>query len=441
MTEAPVSLNASFRFSGSLDSLRDSERVELFERSASADSRVVDTVREIIARVKADGDSALIQLARELDGVDLQSIEVSQEAIDRAVTSLEPALRNAFTRSARNLERFHSAALPGELTVEIENGVVLTRRPDPLSRVGVYAPGGSASYASSVLMAAVPARVAGAGEVILCSPPSSDGVPAAEVLAAAAIAGVDRVFSLGGAGAIAAMAFGTDLVPRADRIVGPGNAYVAEAKLQLTSFVAIDSPAGPSELLVIADESADPRTIAREVCAQAEHDTRAVVIVLAVGERQASRITEAIAREVVAQPRARIIDEALSTRGGVLSVPNLRDAVEASNRFAPEHLLIATQNAGEVARSIRSAGSVFVGECSSVAFGDYITGANHVLPTGGMARCYSGLSTLDFVRWTTLQTVTRKGAASLAADTAAFARCEGLPAHAAAASAWATPCV
>jgi histidinol dehydrogenase len=440
MMEAPASVNASLRFTGALESLSAAERAELFERSISSDSRISDTVREIIARVRAGGDAALLELARELDGVELGSIEVSRKEIDRAPTLLDPALRAALSRSARNIERFHSAGLPQELTVEVEKGVVLTRRPDPLARVGIYAPGGSASYASSVLMAAVPARVAGAGEIILCSPPTSNGLPSRAVLAAASMSGVDRVFSVGGAGAIAAMAIGTRLIPRVDRIAGPGNAYVAEAKLQLTSSVAIDSPAGPSELLVIADEWSDPRTIAREVCAQAEHDTQAVVVVLAVGEPQASRIADAIAVEAKAQPRARIIDEAMRTRGGVLSVPSLRDAVEAANRFAPEHLLIATQNAAEVARSIRSAGSIFIGECSSVAFGDYMTGANHVLPTGGMARCYSGLSTLDFVRWTTLQTVSRGGAASLSSDTAAFARAEGLPAHAKAASAWEERC-
>jgi histidinol dehydrogenase len=232
------------------------------------------------------------------------------------------------------------------------------------------------------------------------------------------------------------MALGTQSIPRVDKVVGPGNAFVAEAKIQLTSAVGIDCPAGPSELLVIADETADPEVIAREVMAQAEHDERAVVVVVAIGAVAAERIESAIADAIRTQPRQAIIVKALSERGGVLAVDTVDEAIDAATSFAPEHLMIATANASELAEKVRCAGSIFIGETSSVAFGDYITGANHVLPTGGMGRAYSGLSTLDFIRWTTTQTVSRSAAKRLANDTSAFAIAEGLPGHAAAAKAW-----
>lgn len=436
MKTAPESVGVRFRFTGSLNTLSEDDRRSLFNRSAITDSGVKQAVSSIIDRVRRNGDATLVELAREYDGVELASLEVPQDVVRKSLQRISNDLESALLRSARNIERVHAAWLPEATTVEVEPGITITRRLDALARVGVYAPGGKAAYASSVLMTAIPARVAGVSETILCSPPSSTGLPSDQVLAAAAIAGVDRVFAIGGAGAIAAMAIGTQTVPRVDRIVGPGNAYVAEAKIQLTSEVGIDSPAGPSELLVIADDSADSAVIAREVCAQAEHDARAVVIVIAVGDDVAQQISNAIDVAIGGQPRADTITEALATAGGVMSVESIGDAVEAANRFAPEHLLIAARDAAGIAESVRSAGSVFIGQTSSVAFGDYITGANHVLPTGGLARCYSGLSTLDFLRWTTLQTITRPAAQDLAADTAAFAEAEGLPAHASAARSW-----
>lgn len=436
MTCEAASADLRFRFSGALADLPAEERHELFNRSARSDSSVAETVRSIVSRVRTDGDAALRELALEFDRVELEALEVPFDAVCRSVDAVSGDFRNAILRSLRNIERVHTASRPETTSVEVERGIVVTRRPDALARVGIYAPGGSAGYASSVLMAGVPARIAGVSEIILCSPPSANGLPSPEVLAAAAIVGVHRVFAIGGAGAIAAMAIGTASVPRVDKIVGPGNAYVAEAKVQLVSEVAIDSPAGPSELVVIADDSADPSVIAREVNAQAEHDARAVVIVFAVGGRVASLIAAAIEVDVRTQPRASIVIDALRTRGGVLSVTTSAEAIEAANRFAPEHLLIVTRDEDFISRSVRSAGSVFVGQSSSVAFGDYMTGANHVLPTGGTARSYSGLSTLDFVRWTTIQTVSREAARDIAIDTARFATAEGLPGHARAASAW-----
>jgi len=424
------------RFRGQLSSLPPADQRLLFDRSSFRDGKTTATVGAIIERVRSDGDAALVEFARLFDSVELERLEVPREEISRARASLDRALRNAMERAARNIECVHRAFLPQSSSVEVEPGVTVIRRPDPLGKVGVYAPGGSAAYPSSVLMGALPARIAGVGEIVLCSPPSTGGLPSNVVLAAADLAGVDRVFAVGGAGAIAAMAFGTESIPRVDKIVGPGNAYVAEAKLQLTYTVAIDSPAGPSELFVIVDDSVDLDLIAREVLAQAEHDVRAAVIVVAIGEDVAARVERAIAATALSVTRGDIIAESLRTRGGVVFVANLTDAVQAANEFAPEHLMIATANPAAILDQIRNAGTVFVGATSSVAFGDYMTGANHVLPTGGLARSYSGLSTLDFFRWTTCQSISRDAAGRLARDTAVFAESEGLAAHAGAACAW-----
>jgi histidinol dehydrogenase len=426
----------SLRFRGELAEFSTSERLAFYNRSSATDDVTRRITSAIIARVRNDGDAALRALALELDGVELDSFEVSRTEIQRALDAIDQCDRRAMERAARNIERVHRAWLPREFQLEVEPGVIVGRRPDPLGRIGVYAPGGRAAYPSSVLMGAVPARVAGVREVILCSPPGENGLPSDSVLAAAAIAGVDRVFAVGGAGAIAAMAFGTESISRVDKIVGPGNAFVAEAKAQLASVVAFDSPAGPSELLVIADASANPSTIALEMLAQAEHDPRAAVVAIAIGEHVAGKLNRALNEEAASANRIEIIAESLAARGGILWVSDLSEAIAAANTFAPEHLLIATNDSASVVSQIRNAGTVFVGETSSVAFGDYMTGANHVLPTGGLARSYSGLSTIDFFRWTTWQRVSPEAAARLADDTATFARAEGLDAHAAAAAAW-----
>lgn len=400
---------------------------------------VASRTAAIIADVQARGDAALLEFAQRFDGVALSALEVPRTEWTRALAALDPALRRALERARTNIEAVHTAFRPTAVEVSPEPGIVIGRRPDPLSRVGVYAPGGRAAYPSSVLMGAVPARVAGVGEVIVCSPPSSSGRPSDVVLAAAELAGADRVFAIGGAGAVAAMALGTVSVPRVDRIVGPGNAYVAEAKLQLVSHVTIDSPAGPSELLALVDHTASPEVVAREMIAQAEHDPDAAVITLVAGTDAVAQAIEAALTALVANtPRGDIVRAALASRGAILTTATLADAITFANEWAAEHLLIAVQPDAldGVLAQLRHAGTIFVGESASVAFGDYMTGANHVLPTAGLARCYSGLSTLDFVRWTTWQRVTPAAAAALADDVGCFADAEGLPGHAAAARAW-----
>jgi len=423
------------RFAGPLAALGPDDRQLLFERGTSADPTVRARTAEIVERVRRDGDGALIALASELDGARLHSMEVPRDAWRAALAQLDPKLRKALERTARNIERAHRAFMPRAVEVETEPGILVGRRPDPLRRVGIYAPGGRAAYASSLLMAAVPARVAGVESVLVCSPPNRSGSPSPVVLAAAELARADRFFCIGGAGAIAAMAYGTRTVPKVDRIVGPGNAYVAEAKVQVSAAVAIDTPAGPSELLAIADESAEPRAIAREMVAQAEHDPRSCVLAIALSESVAARIQAALVEVVSADGRAEV-RESLSARGGVLWARSTEEALEFAEEFAPEHLLLAIANPGAAFTLVRNAGAAFLGQSSAVPFGDYMTGANHVLPTGGWARSASGLSVLDFVRWTSYQKVDPSAAARLADDVALLADSEGLPAHAAAARAW-----
>jgi histidinol dehydrogenase len=437
LTAASTVRDTPFAVRGTVEDLDPRAQAVLFDRGFSIDPLVRDRVTAILSRVRRDGDVALRALAHELDGVDLEELEVTRDACARALDALDRVLRRAMERAADNIARVHSAMTATSIEVESEPGVIVGRRPDPLERAGVYAPGGRAAYPSSVLMGAIPARVAGVREIVLCSPPTSElGNPSSVVLAAAALAGVDRVFAVGGAGAIAAMAYGTETIPRVDRIVGPGNAYVAEGKLQVASVVGIDAPAGPSELLVIADASADPEIIAREILAQAEHDVDACVVCVTVGKEVASAVEQRLRVALKLQSRAGIIERALAARGALLAAGSLDAALRFAEAYAPEHLLLAVTDPEALLPRVRNAGTVFLGVSASVTFGDYMTGANHVLPTGGLARSYSGLSTSDFVRWTTYQRVSPAAAARLASDVAAFADAEGLTAHADAARAW-----
>ena len=422
-----------FRWRGSLADFSAADRFSIADRATSSDIGVRQRTSEIVARVRAHGDAALIQLAEELDAATLRTLAVPASVRARALATLDPPVRDALERAASNIETVHRASLPRTTEIEVEPGVIVGRRPDPLDSVGVYAPGGRASYPSSVLMGAVPARVAGVRRVVLCSPPGRDGSPSQVVLAAGELAGVSEVYAIGGAGAIAAMAYGTETIAPVRRIVGPGNAYVAEAKLQVAGTVGIDSPAGPSELLVIVDRVASATAVARELLAQAEHDPRAAVVAIALDESIARAIIDAIDSLLPSEPRRAIIAEAFSTRGAMLWCQSLEQAVAFSNDYAPEHLLLALEDPADALDRVRNAGTVFLGTTSSVAFGDYITGANHVLPTGGLARSYSGLSTLDFVRWTTYQRVSAAAASDLAGSVATLAEREGLPAHASAA--------
>jgi histidinol dehydrogenase len=408
----------------------------IFDRSTSRDEAIRGRTAAILERVRLEGDVALRAMAREFDGATLEHLEVPRTEWRRALDTLDPALRRALERAAANIREVHTAFLPSARECRTQDGVTVWRRPDPLGRVGVYAPGGRATYPSSLLMGAVPARVAGVGEVIVCSPPDASGRPSAVLLAAAELAAVHRVFAIGGAGAVAAMAFGTASVPAVDRIVGPGNAYVAEAKLQVAGSCAIDSPAGPSELLVLADDSADPAVVIAEMLAQAEHDPLASVVLVTWSPALAAAVEAGLGPAVARAARGAIARDAFGARGAILVVAHEAEGLAIGTAYAAEHALVICADAEGVASRLRNAGTIFVGPSSSVAFGDYMTGANHVLPTGGLARSYSGLSTLDFVRWTTVQRVPVESARAMAESVGVFADAEGLPAHAAAARQW-----
>jgi histidinol dehydrogenase len=428
---APVPLFAR----GRLADLEQESVTHLLERDLGDGGRVSATVAALMEDVRTRGDTALVDMAERFDGVELSAVEVPREAWEQALAGLSEPVRAALERAARNIRTFHEAQVPGEVSVEVEPGVRVTRVSVPVARAGVYAPGGRAAYPSSVLMGVVPAKAAGVEEVVVCSPPGPDGRPPAEVLAACAIGGADRLFAVGGAGAVAALAFGTETVPKVDAIVGPGNRWVTEAKAQVAGDVVIDSPAGPSEVVVLADESADPWLAATELMAQAEHDPDAACVLVTTSARIAREVEEALAHQLAAAPRAEICRRAFEAAGAILVADTLDEAVDFAARYAPEHLSVMVEPAAAIARRVPTAGTTFVGGWASVAYGDYMTGGNHVLPTSGRARSFSGLSTQHFLRSFTIQEIDQAGAAALAGDVAVLAEAEGLPAHAAAARA------
>ncbi|MEZ4416246.1 MAG: histidinol dehydrogenase [Gemmatimonadota bacterium] len=418
---------------GPIAGLSEAEQAHLFTRALPDQEDVQDTVRSLLERVRREGDAALFDLARRLDGAHLDTLAVPRDEWQRAAQRLAAPERAALERAAVNIERFHKALLPEPTRHISEPGVSLERRWVPVGRAGVYAPGGRAAYPSSVLMGVVAARAAGVDQVIVCSPPSPDGRVSDGVLAAAWLGGADRLFALGGAGAIAALAYGTESVPQVDVIVGPGNRWVNEAKQQVAGWVRIDSPAGPSELLVLADAGADPDVIARELVAQAEHDPDAAVVLVTPAAELLSSTRARLEARVAAADRRDVAEAALAANGALLLATDPEQALLFANAYAPEHLLLLVDEPGPAIDRLRTAGTVFVGATSSVAFGDYMTGANHVLPTAGRARSFSGLATDHFMRSFTVQRIDPVGAAALAADVRRLAELEGLPAHATAA--------
>ena len=404
----------------------------LMRRGETAFEASIERARPILEAVRAEGDAAVQRSAREFDGYD-GSIEVSEDAIQEAPSRIPQTLRAALEMSARRIESYHKRQAMGGFEFEDECGV-FGQKMVPLGRVGVYAPGGTASYASSVLMAAIPARVAGVDEIVLCSPPRNGEIDNV-VLSAAAIAGVDEVYAVGGAQAIAAMAYGTETIDPVAKIVGPGGSIVTASKYLVQKDCEIDFLAGPSEVLIIADEDADPTFAALEMLAQLEHDANAMAMMISPSQ-MVMRETEARLTELLRKADRREILERSSETGAVfLKVRDLEQALVFSNNFAPEHLVIDTGKPRTLLDGVRAAGSVFLGPWSSVAFGDYCAGTNHVLPTMGMARSQSALSVFDFIRSVPYQQLTREGAGKLARVTATMAMAEGLPAHARAANA------
>jgi histidinol dehydrogenase len=381
-------------------------------------------VRSIIADVRAHGDDAVRHYMEEFDRRTGEPLEVPRARWEEEAGRVAPDIQRALARAEARIRAFHEPQREKGYTLE-EPGVRLEMRVEPLGCVGLYVPGGKARYPSSVLMTAIPARVAGVRELVMVTPGASP-----ETLAAAQLAGVDRVFEVGGAQAIAALAYGTESIPRVDKIVGPGNAWVAAAKRQVYGDVDIDSVAGPSEVLVLADETADPALIAADLLAQAEHDGDAHPILITTSELIANATVRELDRQLVDLPRRSIAETALGRHGVAIVVPSLPDAIRLANRFAPEHLELHVADARRVSEHIRTAGAIFVGPHTPEAAGDYLAGPNHVLPTGGTSRYGSPLGVYDFVKRTSVLEYTMEGLTSQAADISRLARVEGLDAHA-----------
>lgn len=411
------------------------ERAEwaaLTERFTREEEEITRQVTEILADVKSGGDRSLREVTRRVEGRDPRTFEIPADVRATAAALIPAALKEALAAAKANIETFHRAQLPPEVDIETMPGVRCVQRAVPIRRVGLYIPGGKAPLFSTVLMLAVPARVAGCGEVILCTPARPDGTIAPEILYAADLCGVDRIFSVGGAQAVAAMAYGTESIPRVDKIFGPGNRYVTKAKqLVGANDVAVDLPAGPSEVLVLADDEASPAFAAADLLSQAEHggDSQAVLVCPSV---EFARDTQrAVGEQLLQLRRGETIREALR-QSRIVVLDSREKMIGFANAYAPEHLIISMRDAWDVAAQITAAGSVFIGPWSPESAGDYASGTNHTLPTGGWARAYSGVNTDSFLRKITYQELSRKGLATLSPTVIAMAEAEGLGAHAAA---------
>ncbi len=386
----------------------------------------------ILEDVRKRGDAALIDYTARFDGVTLttKQIPVSQREIRDAYAQTRKDIISALETAAKNIAKFHSQQLPRESwSMQVTSGVKVGRVRRPIDSVGIYIPGGRAAYPSTVLMIAIPAKIAGVPNIVACTPPMRDGRVMPFTLVAADIAGIDKIYRVGGAQAIAAMAYGTDTIPKVDKIVGPGNIYVTAAKMLVYGQVDIDFPAGPSEILILADKTADPETVAVDLMSQAEHDPTAAAVLVTTSEALARKV-EAKLDKLVVECRSEIIKTAISNNGALLMAKTLEDAVDFVNKYAPEHLEIITVNPLKLLKKIRNAGSIFLGPYSPVSAGDYATGANHVLPTGGDAKIYSGLSVDDFLKHPTFQMLSRAGLAKLSKTVITLAEAEGLPSHA-----------
>lgn len=404
----------------------------LTERCIRQDEEITGQVEAILARIRKDGDRALREITREIEGHDTVAFEVSEAVCRKAAGAVPEPLKRAIETARKNIEAFHRAQLPQEVVVETMPGIRCVQRPVPIRSVGLYIPGGKAPLFSTVLMLALPARVAGCREVVLCTPADRNGEIAPEILYAATLCGVGRIFALGGAQAIGAMTYGTESVPKVDKIFGPGNRYVTRAKqLVGAGEVAIDLPAGPSEVLVLADDDASPEFAAADLLSQAEHGGDSQSILACASADFAHRVQQAVEEQLQRLERAEIIREALRT-SRIIVLTDRGERIAFAEAYAPEHLIVAMRDAWEAAVQVPTAGSVFVGAWSPESAGDYASGTNHTLPTGGWGRACSGVNTDAFLRRITYQELTREGLETLAPTIVRMAEAEGLGAHAAA---------
>jgi len=394
---------------------------------------VTAVVSGIIADVKARGDAALLDYCEKFDKVRLASLEVSAEEIEEAFASVDAELIRVMRLAAENIYAFHKRQVRNGFVIDEVEGVVMGQRITPIDRVGLYVPGGTAAYPSSVLMNSIPAKIAGCGTIVMVTPPMKDGKINPAILAAAKIAGVDRIFKVGGAQAVAALAYGTETVPEVDKIVGPGNAFVAEAKKQVFGKVAIDMIAGPSEILVVADGTCDADVVAADLLSQAEHDRLASAVLVTDSERLAREVSEALERQIPQLSRSEIARASIDNNGKIIVASDLECAIEIANEIAPEHLELCVDNPFDYLSRVRHAGSIFMGKHCPEALGDYLAGPNHTLPTSGTAKFSSPLSVDDFVKKSQFTYFTADALSKVADDVALFATKEGLTAHAASA--------
>ena len=402
---------------------------EIFARSVPKID-VAGTVAEIIKNVRENGDKALFEYCEKFDKAQLSSLAVTKEEIDEALSLVEPEFLEILEKAAKNIRKFHSRQVRNSFIINDEDGIVIGQKIIPIDRAGLYVPGGTAAYPSTVLMDAIPAKIAGCREVVMVTPPTKDGKVNPVILAAAYVAGIDRIFKVGGAQAIAALAYGTQSIPKVDKIVGPGNAFVAEAKKQVFGVVSIDMIAGPSEILIVADGKSNPAYIAADLLSQAEHDKMASAVLVTDSAELARNVSTELEKQIPMLERREIARESIDVNGKIIVADTLDAAIEIANEIAPEHLELCVDNPFDKLDSIRHAGSIFMGRNCPEALGDYFAGPNHTLPTSGTAKFSSPLSVDDFIKKTQYTYYTKDALKKVAFDVAAFAKKEGLTAHA-----------
>jgi histidinol dehydrogenase len=402
---------------------------EIFARSMPT-MNVADKVAEILKNVRERGDAALREYTERYDHATPENLIVTKEEMEEAIEATDPSFLAVLEKAAANIRKFHSRQVRNSFIINDEPGIVMGQKVIPVDRAGLYVPGGTATYPSTVLMDVIPAKIAGVKEVILTTPPGRDGKINPAILAAANVAGADRIVKIGGAQAIAALAFGTESVPRVDKIVGPGNAYVAEAKRQVYGMVSIDMIAGPSEILVAADGKSNPAWLAADLLSQAEHDKVASAVLVTDSMELAEKVRDELERQIPQLERSEIARESIDRNGKIIVAEDLRTVIEIANEIAPEHLELCVDNPFDLLDSVRHAGSIFLGRNCPEALGDYLAGPNHTLPTQGTARFSSPLSVDDFVKKTQYTYYTKEALGRVAADVAAFAEKEGLTGHA-----------
>lgn len=402
---------------------------EILDRQEQAQEDVSGLVDEILGEVKAKGDKALYAFTEKFDGVQLSALRVTEEEIDQAVKAMDPDFLVTLEMARDNIEAFHRRQVRNDFVISEREGVILGQKITPISRVGLYVPGGTASYPSSVLMNAVPARLAGVKEIVMVTPPGKDGGVSPVILAAARLAGVSKIFKIGGAQAIGALAYGTESVPRVDKITGPGNLFVATAKSRVFGLVDIDMVAGPSEILVLADGTCNPRYVAADLLSQAEHDALASAVLVTDSRELAEQVQAELEIQLPLLPREKIARASVENRGKIILTQSMKQAVEAANAIAPEHLEVCVDDPFALLGDIKNAGSIFLGKNTPEAMGDYFAGPNHVLPTGGTARFSSPLSVDDFIKKSSFIYYTKEALAEAKDRVADFAMREGLAAH------------